>query len=69
MLREFGQDHGFRIRLRDYAILVIGTPAYQLVLAFSAMRAYVKYRGGDFRWEKTSHAGNHLSYLGAGAAS
>ena len=45
---------------RDYARLVVGTPAYQLVLAIAAVRAYAKFRVGDFRWEKTDHAGSHL---------
>lgn len=69
MLREFGHDHGFRIRVRDYVVLVLGTLPYQLLLAFATMRAYVKFRTGDLRWEKTSHAGNHLAYLGAEASS
>jgi hypothetical protein len=28
----------------------------------------VKFRLGDFRWEKTDHSGSHLGYLGAEAA-
>jgi glycosyltransferase XagB len=69
MFREFGKDHGFRLRFRDYAVLVLSTPFYQLLLAFAALRAYVKFRGGDFRWEKTAHSGSHLNYIGQGAAS
>ena len=68
MLREFGRDHGFPIRGRDFARLVLGTPAYQLVLATAAVRAYAKYRLGDFRWEKTEHVGSHLGSLATGAA-
>lgn len=67
MLREFGRDHDFSIRLRDYGVLVLSTPFYQLLLAFSALRAYGKYRTGDFRWEKTAHSGSHLAYLATGA--
>ncbi|QCU77513.1 glycosyltransferase family 2 protein [Citricoccus sp. SGAir0253] len=63
MLREFGRDHGYRIRLFDYARLVLGTPFYQMLLAFSALRAFVKFRQSDFRWEKTKHAGSHLGYM------
>jgi len=69
MFREFGRDHGFAIRTRDYSVLVFSTPFYQLLLAFSALRAYSKFHSGDFRWEKTAHTGSHLSYLGAGASS
>lgn len=65
MLHEFGRDHGFRIRAYDYLRLIIGTPFYQLVLAFAAVRALVKFRQQDFRWEKTGHNGAHLSYLQA----
>lgn len=68
MLREFGRDHGFEIRAVEYVRLVLGTPAYQALLAVAAVRAYVKFRLGDFRWEKTDHSGSHLGYLGAEAA-
>lgn len=68
MLREFGRDHRFAIRMRDYFVLIVSTPAYQLLLAVAALRAYAKFRGGDFRWEKTAHSGSHLGYLGAEVA-
>lgn len=68
MLREFGRDHRFELSPYDYARLIIGTPFYQMVLAFSALRALVKFQRGDFRWEKTSHAGSHLSYIETTAA-
>ena len=61
MLREFGRDHNFRITAYDYFRLIAGTPFYQLVLAAAALRALVKFRLGDFRWEKTAHAGAHLA--------
>ncbi len=63
MLREFGRDHGYAIRAGDYARLAFGTPAYQIVLAVASIRAYAKFRLGDFRWEKTAHIGSHLEYL------
>lgn len=63
ILREFGLDHHLPIRIRDYVKLVIGTLPYQLILAFASGRAYVKWRTGDLRWEKTAHTGHHLSYL------
>lgn len=65
MLREFGRDHGYKIRLYDYVRLVLGTPFYQVLLAYAALRAFVKFRQSDFRWEKTMHAGSHLEYLAA----
>ena len=50
-------------RAWDYLRLVISTPFYQLVLAFAAVRALVKFNRQDFRWEKTSHSGAHLDYV------
>lgn len=63
MLQEFGKDHKFAITWYDYFRLVVGTPCYQLVLAFSALRALFKFLRRDFRWEKTDHSGAHLSYI------
>ncbi|MEX5301193.1 glycosyltransferase family 2 protein [Kocuria sabuli] len=63
MLHEFGRDHRFRVSAYDYLRLVVSTPFYQLVLAFAAVRALVKFYRGDFRWEKTSHSGAHLTYV------
>ncbi|WAH97249.1 glycosyltransferase [Arthrobacter sp. MMS18-M83] len=65
MLREFGRDHGYRIRLYEYLRLVVGTPFYQLLLAIAAVRALAKFLRSDFRWEKTGHSGAHLNYLKA----
>ena len=65
MLAEFGRDHHFTIRARDYALLVVGTLPYQILLAFASVRAYFKWRTGDLRWEKTAHSGHHLTYLEA----
>jgi cellulose synthase/poly-beta-1,6-N-acetylglucosamine synthase-like glycosyltransferase len=63
MLQEFGRDHRFAITWYDYFRLIVGTPLYQLVLAFSALRALVKFIRRDFGWEKTDHSGSHLSYI------
>ncbi|MCC5781888.1 MULTISPECIES: glycosyltransferase [Kocuria] len=63
MLHEFGRDHRFRVSVYDYVRLVVSTPFYQLVLAFAAVRALVKFYRRDFRWEKTSHSGAHLTYV------
>jgi cellulose synthase/poly-beta-1,6-N-acetylglucosamine synthase-like glycosyltransferase len=69
MLREFGQDHKFAIGWYDYFRLVAGTPFYQLILAFSALRALFKFLHRDFGWEKTDHSGAHLAYLEPAAPS
>ena len=63
MLHEFGRDHRFRVSVYDYVRLVVSTPFYQLVLAFAAVRALVKFYRRDLRWEKTSHSGAHLTYV------
>ncbi|MFF0943284.1 glycosyltransferase [Kocuria sp. CPCC 205300] len=63
MLHEFGRDHHFEVSAYDYVRLVVSTPFYQMVLAFAAVRALVKFRLGDFRWEKTAHSGAHLGYV------
>ncbi len=67
MLAMFGRQHGFHVRLYDYARLVVSAPAYQALLSFAALRAGVKYLRGDYRWEKTVHTGLHLVDAGAGA--
>ena len=64
-LRAFGRDHGFPIRTYDYLRLVVSTPFYQLFLAIASIRALVKFRQSDFRWEKTSHIGAHLELVKA----
>jgi cellulose synthase/poly-beta-1,6-N-acetylglucosamine synthase-like glycosyltransferase len=68
MLHEFGRDHKFAIAGYDYFRLVVGTPCYQLILAFSALRALFKFVRRDFGWEKTDHSGSHLSYIERGVA-
>lgn len=60
ILVEFGRDIGVKIRARDCLWLVVCTPFYQMLLAYSSLRAVVKYYQGNFAWEKTSHAGAHL---------
>ncbi len=60
MLREFSRDHAFDVRLRHYAMLVICTPIYQMLLLGAAVRACLKYVRADFAWEKTAHSGAHL---------
>ena len=60
ILKEFGRDIGVKITVWDCVWLVVCTPLYQLMLAYSSLRAVVKYNQGNFAWEKTSHAGAHL---------
>jgi len=60
ILVEFGHDLGIKIGFRDCAWLVLCTPLYQMLLAYSSLRAVVKYYQGNFAWEKTKHAGAHL---------
>lgn len=61
VLREFGRDMNFKIGVRDYVLLVLSTPLYQGMLLYSAMAAAVKFWRRDFTWDKTPHAGTHLS--------
>ena len=60
ILHELGRDLGLPVRLRDYVVLIVSTPFYQLLLAIAAIRAIVKYVARDFGWEKTAHTGAHL---------
>jgi cellulose synthase/poly-beta-1,6-N-acetylglucosamine synthase-like glycosyltransferase len=60
ILHEFGRDVGIRIRVTDYAWLIVSTPLYQTLLAFSSLRALCKFYAGNFYWEKTRHVGAHL---------
>jgi cellulose synthase/poly-beta-1,6-N-acetylglucosamine synthase-like glycosyltransferase len=60
-LRDFCRLYYVRPELRDYARLAIGTPAYQMLLAFAACRAVVREQRGERGWEKTSHSNLHRS--------
>ena len=61
LLNSYTRDHPVEpARVRDYVLLVATVPVYQMMLAFASVRAAVKYRRGDFGWEKTFHAGHHL---------
>lgn len=48
------------VRTRDYARLILGLPAYQLMLAGAALRAAWREVRGRRNWEKTAHSGAHL---------
>ena len=60
VLREFGQDMHFDLRLTDYVRLVLSTPFYQALLLYSALVAAIKFQRRDFAWDKTPHLGAHL---------
>ena len=50
-------------RRRDVVRLILGAPAYQVVLAAAALRAVWRELLGRRNWEKTAHAGSHLGPL------
>jgi cellulose synthase/poly-beta-1,6-N-acetylglucosamine synthase-like glycosyltransferase len=60
-LREFCRVYYIRARWTDYLILLIGTPFYQVLLGFAAVRAVVREARGQRGWEKTAHSGAHLT--------
>jgi cellulose synthase/poly-beta-1,6-N-acetylglucosamine synthase-like glycosyltransferase len=59
-LSEFGRDYGMRVRIRDYARLVVGFLPYHLLLAGAACHAASRELRGVNNWEKTAHVGAHL---------
>lgn len=66
-LHDFGRQYGFAVRRRDYAKLVVFAPAYQILLAYAAVRAVVRESRGRADWELTSHVGAHLPAPAAGS--
>ncbi len=60
LLREFGVTYSERVRLRDYAGLVLGAPVFQLALGLAAVMALVRHLRGRTNWVKTTHVGAHL---------
>jgi cellulose synthase/poly-beta-1,6-N-acetylglucosamine synthase-like glycosyltransferase len=58
-LAEFDRMFDLRARWRDYVKLVVGSFAYQLVLAAAAIRATAREIRGERGWEKTQHVGAH----------
>jgi glycosyltransferase XagB len=63
VLHEFGRDMGWKLKVRDYVMLVVTTPFYQALLLWSSLRAVWKYVHRDFGWEKTHHSGEHLDLV------
>ena len=58
-LREFCRVYYVRPSLRDYVVLVVGTPFYQVLLAWAAGRAVLRETLNRRDWEKTAHHGSH----------
>lgn len=59
-LHDFGKQYGLRIGAVHYLKLVIGAPAYMLILAAAAVRAVIRESRGRRDWELTSHVGAHI---------
>ena len=60
LLAQFGQTFGERVRLRDYAGLVLGAYPFQVVLSVAAVWATARFALGRNNWVKTRHQGVHL---------
>jgi cellulose synthase/poly-beta-1,6-N-acetylglucosamine synthase-like glycosyltransferase len=60
LLAQFGQTFGERVRLRDYAGLVLGAYPFQVVLSVAAVWATARFAIGRNNWVKTPHQGIHL---------
>jgi cellulose synthase/poly-beta-1,6-N-acetylglucosamine synthase-like glycosyltransferase len=58
-LYEFTEAHGMRAAPRTVVIMAIMWMPYQMVLAYSAMRALKRQLSGVGDWEKTAHVGAH----------
>lgn len=67
-LGEFGRVYGRKVRIRDYARLVLGTFPYQVFLALAAIRSVLREMRGDNSWEKTEHSGAHIESTSASSA-
>lgn len=58
-LGEFGRVYDEKVRIRDYARLILGTIPFQVFLAFAAIRSVFREVRGERGWEKTEHTGAH----------
>jgi glycosyltransferase XagB len=67
LLAQFGQTFGERVRLRDYAGLVLGAYPFQVVLSVAAVWATARFTLGRNDWVKTRHQGVHLGATAAGS--
>lgn len=68
-LYEFTADHGLRATPGRVALMALTFVPYQLVLAYSAVRALRRHLRGIGDWEKTTHVGAHRTEPVAGTAS
>lgn len=59
-LHTYGQEMKHKIRLVDYARLLISAPFYQVLMAVAAIWATWKFLRKDLSWAKTVHVGAHL---------
>ena len=58
-LGDFGRVYNEKVRVRDYARLILGTFPFQVFLAAAAIRAVFRQLRGETGWEKTEHSGVH----------
>ena len=59
-LHDFGKQYQLQVKARHYVKLLVGGPAYQLILAWAALRAVWREARGRKDWELTKHVGAHL---------
>jgi glycosyltransferase XagB len=67
MLAQFGRTFGEKVRLRDYAGIVVGAYPFQVVLSMAAVWATTRFVLGRNDWVKTVHAGTHFRAAPAGS--
>ena len=60
LLKQFGDVYDEKVRLRDYAGLVLGAPFFQLALGLAAVIAQYRHLRKRTNWVKTTHIGAHL---------
>ena len=66
LLAQFGRAFGEKVRLRDYAGLVVGAYPFQVVLSVAAVWALARFALNRGNWVKTAHQGTHLRAARAG---
>jgi glycosyltransferase XagB len=60
-LGEFGRTLGLPVGPRDFARLVLTLFPYQMIMGWASLRGLVRHLRGRNDWEKTAHAGHHLT--------
>ena len=60
LLGQFGRTFGEKVRLRDYAGVVVGAYPFQVLLSLAAVWATARFALGRNDWVKTVHTGAHL---------